>query len=147
MKWWVSSRTHGHVTRGWLGVEHPERDAGNRLLAGPQGAKGAMVAEVVPGGPASKAGFEQGDIVTAIDGQAVDEFRDLTRRVAGAAGASATFTVSRQGKPQQLKAISAAGPTTRWPPTLPDRAGSVPASASAMGLGLASADRRTRADL
>ena len=59
-----------------------------------------MVAEVVPGGPAAKAGFEQGDIVTAINGKAVEDSRDLTRRVASwcRRRQHATFTVNRQGK-------------------------------------------------
>ncbi len=56
-------------------------------------AKGALVAEVVPDGPAAKAGFEQGDIVTAINGQAVEDNRDLTRKVALVpSGQTATFT-------------------------------------------------------
>ena len=61
--------------------------------------KGAMVAEVVPGGPAAKAGFEQGDIVTAINGQAVDDATDLTRKVASVpAGQTATFNVVAPGQ-------------------------------------------------
>jgi serine protease Do len=68
-------------------------------------AKGALVATVVPDGPAAKAGFEQGDIITAINGQAVQDNTDLTRRVAlVASGQTATFNVNRNGKALQLKA-------------------------------------------
>ena len=63
-----------------------------------------MVAEVVPNGPAAKAGFEQGDIVTAINGQAVEDATDLTRKVASVpTGQTATFSVVRQGKPMQVE--------------------------------------------
>ena len=63
-----------------------------------------MVAEVVPDGPAAKAGFEQGDIVTAIDGKSVEDSRDLTRRVAASRPARRRPSPSsRQGKPMQMK--------------------------------------------
>jgi len=98
------------------------------------------VAEIVPGGPASKAGFEQGDIITAIDGQAVDDSYDLTRRVASVpTGQVATFTVSRQGKPLQLKATIVVRPDQQQlASNAPEKDGMAPSSASVAGLGLSS---------
>ena len=73
--------------------------------------KGALVATVVPGSPAAKAGFEQGDIVTALNGKTVEDSRDLTRRVANiAAGESASFQVDRQGKAMDIKVQIGARP-------------------------------------
>ena len=68
-------KAHGHVARGYLGVNIQSVTPEIASSLGLKDDKGAMVAEVVPGGPAAKAGFEQGDIVTAIDGQAVDDNR------------------------------------------------------------------------
>ena len=104
-------KAKGHVTRGYLGVNIQSITPEIASSMGLKESKGALVAEVVPGGPASKAGFEQGDIVTAIDGQAVDDSYDLTRRVASVpTGNVATFNISRQGKPMQLKATIAVRP-------------------------------------
>jgi serine protease Do len=99
-----------------------------------------MVAELVPGGPAAKAGFEQGDIVTAIDGQAVDDATDLTTKVAAVpAGQAATFNVSRQGKPMQVKVTIGNRPDERVASNAPAKDGMLaPSSANAAGLGLSS---------
>jgi serine protease Do len=60
--------------------------------------KGAIVANVVPDSPASKAGLVQGDIVVALNGKPVNDSRDLTRRVATLpVGSKADFTINRQG--------------------------------------------------
>src|SRR6201996_927684 len=134
-------KAHGHVTRGYLGVNIQSVTPDIATSLGLKDNKGAMVAEIVPGGPASKAGFEQGDIITAIDGQAVDDSYDLTRRVASVpAGNVANFTVSRQGKPLQLKATIAVRPDQQQlASNAPDKDGTMaPASASVAGLGLSS---------
>src|SRR6202020_2021113 len=94
------------VARGWLGVEIQSVTPEIASSMGLKDAKGAIVATVVSGGPAAKAGFEQGDVVTAIDGKAVADNRDLTRKVATlAAGATSTFSINRQGKPIELRAL------------------------------------------
>jgi len=130
----------GHVTRGWLGVEIQPVTPDIATSMGLKESKGALVAEVVPGGPASKAGFEQGDIVTAIDGQMVDDSRDVVRRVAAlAAGRTATFDISRQGKPVQVKvAIGTRPDDTKIASNAPSGGGATAPSASAAGLGLSS---------
>jgi serine protease Do len=66
---------------------------------------GAIVASVVSGSPADKAGFKQGDVVLAVNGASVEDARDLTRRVAAlAVGGEAKFTVSRNGDSKTLTA-------------------------------------------
>jgi serine protease Do len=133
-------KTHGHVTRGYLGVNIQSVTPDIATSLGLKDNKGAMVAEIVPGGPASKAGFEQGDIITAIDGQAVDDSYDLTRRVASVpTGQVATFTVSRQGKPLQLKATIVVRPDQQQlASNAPDKDAMAPAAANVAGLGLSS---------
>ena len=47
------------------------------------GDEGALLAKVVPGGPAEEAGLEPGDVVVGIDGEAVAGAEDLVNAVAG----------------------------------------------------------------
>jgi len=98
-------QAHGHVDRGYLGVNiqsiTPEI-ASTLNITTP---KGAIIAEVVAGGPAAQAGFQQGDVVIALNGKAVEDSRDLTRHIAGIpAGQSATFTIVRGGQQKDLTA-------------------------------------------
>jgi serine protease Do len=59
---------------------------------------GAMVRSVESGGPAEKAGIEAGDIITKVDGRAVEKFGDLPRMVGMAKpGAKITLQVFRRG--------------------------------------------------
>jgi serine protease Do len=133
-------KAHGRVTRGYLGVNIQSVTPEIASTLGIKDNKGAMVAEVVAGGPASKAGFEQGDIVTAINGQAVDDATDLTRKVATVpTGQVATFNVSRQGKPLQLKVTIGTRPDAQQlASNAPNNGSLAPSSANAAGLGLSS---------
>ncbi|MBV9418405.1 MAG: Do family serine endopeptidase [Alphaproteobacteria bacterium] len=98
-------QTKGHVNRGYLGVNiqsiTPEI-ATTLNIATP---KGAIVAEIVPGGPAAQAGFEQGDVVIALNGRSVEDSVDLTRHIAALpAGSTATFTIMRNGTQKTITA-------------------------------------------
>jgi len=133
-------QAHGRVARGWLGVEVQSITPEIASSFGSKDLKGAIVANVVPGGPAAKAGFHQGDLVVAVNGTAVDDSRDLTRRVAALpAGAEASFTVQREGSQQTLRAKI--GPRQEKQVAsndTPDQGRGAPANtAEAMGLGLA----------
>jgi serine protease Do len=56
---------HGRVTRGWLGVSIQELTPDLAKSFGLETRKGALIADVVEGGPADKAGIHRGDVVTA----------------------------------------------------------------------------------
>jgi len=62
---------HGHVARGWLGVGIQSVTPEIATSLGLKEPKGAIVANIVPDGPAAKAGFQPGDVVVAVrDGNA-----------------------------------------------------------------------------
>jgi len=128
--------TSGHVTRGYLGVAAqpvaPDIEAALDLPTGKGGAKGALVANVEPHSPAALAGIEPGDVITAVNGNAVADPRDLAREIAGLKpGATAHVSVLRNGASQDETVTIAA---------LPDEPGAAHAGAAAAGqehLGLA----------
>ncbi len=55
----------------------------------------ARVTSIEPNSVAAQAGFQPGDLITAIDGQPVGDFNTLYRTVTGAAGTPLAFTVER----------------------------------------------------
>jgi len=133
-------KAHGRVSRGYLGVNIQPVTPEIASALGIKESKGALVAEVVANGPAAKAGFEQGDIITAINGLAVEDHTDLTRKVAAVPGGQvATFNVSRQGKPVQIKVTIGLRPDAQQlASNAPSNSSLAPSSANAAGLGLSS---------
>ncbi|MEP1706529.1 MAG: PDZ domain-containing protein, partial [Marinobacter sp.] len=92
-------RDNGSVSRGWLGVLIQEV---NRDLAESFGLKrprGALVAEVMVGSPAEKAGLQAGDIVLEYSGEDVTLSSDLPPMVGRTpVGETATMEVMREGR-------------------------------------------------
>ena len=58
----------------------------------------ARVDAVVPGGAAAEAGLQPGDVITAIDGEAIDGFAALQRATAASGGQPMLLTVQRDGQ-------------------------------------------------
>ncbi|NQU59937.1 MAG: DegQ family serine endoprotease [Rhodospirillales bacterium] len=73
---------HGEVKRGWLGVHIQAVTEEIAETLGLDKAEGALVASVIPGGPAEKAKIEAGDVILKFDGKKVEEMRRLPRIVA-----------------------------------------------------------------
>jgi serine protease Do len=99
-------RAKGRVDRGWLGVALRDTDsASDDTPGGAQGTSqgptsgGATIAVVERDSPALRAGLHVGDVVIAVNGEAVDGSRSLIRAVAAAPpGASVRLRVRRQAR-------------------------------------------------
>ncbi len=72
----------GRVTRVWLGVMIQQITPEIRDSLGLKSRKGALVADVVKGGPAEKAGIERGDVIVRFNGEEVQSQRELPTMVA-----------------------------------------------------------------
>lgn len=72
----------GTVARGWLGVKIQNIDEDTAASLGLNVAKGALVTEVTPNGPAQKAGFKIQDAILEVDGSQIEDSRDLARKIA-----------------------------------------------------------------
>ena len=88
----------GSVARGWIGVQiQPVSDEMTDSL-GVANTKGALVADAVKGAPAAEAGVKAGDVITAVNGEAIDGPKELARKIAGLGPqAKVEITVMRGG--------------------------------------------------
>ena len=90
---------NGNVTRGWIGVEVQELtpQAAESFQLG--ATRGALIAGVLRGGPADKAGVKPGDVLYEIQGKPVPDPSSMLNVVAALApGATAHMKLKRKGQ-------------------------------------------------
>lgn len=105
-------KENGRVTRGYLGASLQDLNRDLRDALGLKDGGGVLIADVVAGGPGSKAGLRSGDIVTHVAGRPVDSVGRLRNAVASAgAGKSVELSVLREQKKVRLSAVLGALPT------------------------------------
>jgi serine protease Do len=93
----------GKVVRGWIGImiQKITPDLKTKFLLDNE--KGALVADVLAGGPADKAGIRRGDVIVAYDRKAVNEVSELSQIVASTAvGKTVLVEVIRSGLKQSF---------------------------------------------
>ena len=96
-------KSGGEVTRGWLGVTIQDLKGDLAEYYGLKGKNGVLVASVVPGDPADRAGIQPKDVITEVDGKKVPTSRDLTALAAKlGVGDTARVTVLRDGRQRDL---------------------------------------------
>jgi serine protease Do len=94
---------HGKVERGWLGVSIQDLTPELAKAAHAETLKGALVAEVVKGGPAEKAGLQKNDVVVGYQGKEVSDSSTFRNEVATTpVGSEARVDILRNGKKQEL---------------------------------------------
>jgi serine protease Do len=93
----------GAVTRGWLGVQIQPVTSDIADSLGVKETQGAIVADAMSAGPASKAGVQTGDIITAVNGTQIKTPKDLSEMIAEMdPGKKVTITVLRDGSKQDI---------------------------------------------
>lgn len=105
---------NGSVTRGWLGVEvqdvSPELAESFKLAT----AKGALIAGVVRGGPAAKAGIKPGDILVAVNDKPVTDSANMLNLVAALSpGQAANLKILRNQAELGVRVLTGKRPATR----------------------------------
>ena len=102
----------GKVTRGYMGavIQNVTPEIADSLGIG--GKKGALVAELTPGGPADRAGLQPGDVVLGINGKTVTSSTELTRMVGDThTGEVMHLDVLRGGHPVSIEVRSGVRPS------------------------------------
>ena len=96
---------HGKVNRGHLGivVQPVTEDIAANL--GLSSAKGVIVSQVQEGSAAERAGMRRGDVILALNGNAVSESNTFRNDIAGTPpGRTVTLRIWREGNEQELRA-------------------------------------------
>jgi serine protease DegQ len=90
---------HGQVVRGWIGVESQDITPEIADSFGLARDRGAIIAGVVRGGPADRAGMRPGDILLAVQGKKVSSTNDMMNLIADLPpGDKAQMTVMRKNR-------------------------------------------------
>jgi serine protease Do len=114
----------GKVQHAQLGVMVQEVGQGVADAFRLDTVEGALVSNVVRGGPADKAGLKSGDVVRKVDGQPVVSSGDLPAMMSIARpGQKVTLEVWRDGKPMQLTATLGNSTDKAEPGDRPELAG------------------------
>jgi serine protease Do len=138
-------RASGHVTRGRIGVQIGVVSKQVAETLGLGKPIGALVEGVQAGLPAEKAGIEAGDIITKVQGKAVERYSDLPRLVGMVKpGDKVKLEVFHDGKTREVTAdVIDFGPET--PPVIagaePDATGNTKATLGLKVVDLSDADR------
>ena len=95
--------TTGSVTRGWVGVEPQDITSDIAESFGLQQDSGVIIAGVVQGGPADKAGVQPGDILTKVNDASIRDTTELLNVIAQIKpGTQAKLNVTRKKKAMDL---------------------------------------------
>ena len=104
----------GKVVRGYIGAQIQPFTTEMAEAQGLSDVKGAIVADLVPGGPAQKGGLMAEDVITAVNGVNIKSGSELTREVAkGHPGDTLKLSVLRGGKPRTIDIKSGVRPTEK----------------------------------
>ncbi len=95
---------HGKVVRGWLGVSIQNLTPALAKSFGAKDLNGVLIADVVKGGPAEKAGLKRGDILLTFGGKKIKDADTLRNQVAVTPiGQDTKVSVMRNEKQVELK--------------------------------------------
>jgi serine protease Do len=86
----------GRVSRSWLGVYIDAVEPRQAAALGLAPGEGALVADVVPGGPAALSGIRPGDVIVSFSGQPIQDAGDLIW-IASTAGVGQSVSIEVVG--------------------------------------------------
>ncbi len=104
--------TSGRVIRPYLGVAPVTITPAIRAQLGLSVDKGIVLDTVAPNSPAAKAGLQQGDVITAVDGKPIADEAGLRQAIQShRIGDTMTFTVLRKGRQMTVQTQLVQAPT------------------------------------
>ena len=118
---------HGKVEHGYIGILPQDVTPALARSFNAKDTNGALVGQVTPDSPASRADLKPGDIVVAIDGEPVNDANQLRLRIGMMApNSTATLKVMRNGQPLSVSVTLGEYPSHEERAALGDHNGAVP---------------------
>ncbi len=109
----------GALVRPWFGARLQSVTADIADSLGIGLARGALISELAPGGPAERAGFQDGDVIIAVDGFAIQQPSALDFRLATKpVGGTAELEFFRNGETKKTTITLEAAPSAGDPVTI-----------------------------
>ncbi|MFZ5503234.1 MAG: Do family serine endopeptidase [Pseudomonadota bacterium] len=104
----------GSVTRGWIGAGVQEITEELAASFGLDNINGVLITEIIPDSPAEQAGMLAGDVLTAINGTAIDDWHVMLETVANLPpGQTVSAQVIRDRTKKQLRIHIGRRPTPK----------------------------------
>jgi serine protease DegQ len=104
----------GQVVRGWIGVEPQDITPELAESFGLTRKSGTIIAGVLKGGPADRAGIRPGDILVAVEGKPVTDTTDMLNIIAQLTpGNKAKMTVLRKSQESTVEVVVGKRPKPR----------------------------------
>jgi serine protease Do len=99
-------RERGRVVRGYLGVAITNLNPGDAEAFGLESSDGALVESVSDGHAADKAGVRHGDVIVSVDGEPVENTRELIDTISAMPpGTEVVLGLMRDGKPKSITVV------------------------------------------
>lgn len=99
-------KNSGKVVRGWLGVLVQQITPEIAESIGLSEIKGALIADITPGGPADKAGIKRGDVITEFNNITISEMSELPKSVAiTPPGTKSEIELIRDGRRKKVSVV------------------------------------------
>ncbi len=130
----------GTVRRGWLGVRIQTIDEDIAAGLGLKEPKGALVNDVTPNGPAAAAGLKSQDAILAVNGDPINDSRELARKIAEyAPNTPVEVKVLRNNQEMTVNVTLGTFPGTQEEIARLERGGPAASEMNSLGLTLGSA--------
>jgi serine protease Do len=130
-------KNKGSVQRGWLGVKIQTITNDIAASLGLADAQGALISELTPGAPAEKAGLRAGDAILTVEGDKIEDSRDLALKIAGyEPGRIVKIGISRAGSSRTIEVKLGTFPNSDRRAAAPSQAPEKPRVTALRALGL-----------